>query len=73
MLRKMLEILLRNSRKGLTSIKLHLTKLVNMVSVAFCQIISLNMYVEKLQGNGRTVRNALDASKRCTQKHRKKT
>ena len=68
----MLKILLRNCIKGLTSIKLDLTKPVNMDSVTFCQIISTNTCVEKLEENGRTVRNALDASIRCRQKHRKK-
>ena len=67
----MLKILLRNCIKGLTSIKLDLTKL-DMDSVTFCQIISTNTCVKKLQENGRTVRNALDASITCRQKHRKK-
>ena len=77
-----MEKVFRNWIKGLTGIELGLTNLVNMASATFYQIISAKVSLVmlliqckywKLEGNGRTAKNSLDASITSRQKQREKT
>lgn len=79
----MLQKLLKNCIKSLIGIGLDLTHRLNLVFVVFYQIISAKLFfynasysvqiLEKLDGNGRTARNALDASIISRKKQRDKT
>ena len=77
-----MEKVFRNWIKGLTGIELGLTNLVNMASATFYQIISTKVSLVmlliqckywKLEGNGKTAKNFLDASITSRQKQREKT